>query len=152
MAEVIGIQVEGLKELRRDLKKIDKALPKRLTRANKAFANQLVPSVRAEYQRQHTGHGKRPGRGAKSIRATATQSRARILIGRESVPYMGGQEFGSDHYPQFRPWSGKGPGGKGSKGKFLYPTVRAELPGLVDTYQDILDAEMRGAFPKGVAF
>jgi hypothetical protein len=41
----------------------------------------------------------------------------------------GGYEFGSNKYKQFPVWSGRE--GRGSRGWFIYPTLRAEQPHLV---------------------
>lgn len=45
-----------------------------------------------------------------------------------------GIEFGSGKYPQFRPWSGKQ--GRGSRGFFIYPTLRAMQPDIVSRWED----------------
>lgn len=44
----------------------------------------------------------------------------------------GGTEFGSNKFRQFPPWSGSNPsGGAGSKGYFIYPTLRKIQPHIV---------------------
>jgi hypothetical protein len=52
----------------------------------------------------------------------------------------GGYEFGSNKFKQFPLWSGRAPGGIGSLGLFIYPTLRAEQPHIV--------AEWENAFSK----
>lgn len=50
----------------------------------------------------------------------------------------GGYEFGSNKFKQFPKWSGRE--GRGSRGWFIYPTLRAEQPHIV--------AEWESAFSK----
>jgi hypothetical protein len=46
----------------------------------------------------------------------------------------GGYEFGSNKFKQFPVWSGRE--GRGSRGWFIYPTLRAEQPHLIAEWQD----------------
>ena len=46
----------------------------------------------------------------------------------------GGYEFGSRKFKQFPIWSGPGPKG-GSKGYFIYPTLRAEQPYIIAQWE-----------------
>jgi hypothetical protein len=50
----------------------------------------------------------------------------------------GGYEFGSNKFKQFPVWSGRE--GRGSRGYFIYPTLRAEQPQII--------AEWEAAFSK----
>ena len=45
----------------------------------------------------------------------------------------GGSEFGSNTYKQFPIWSGSF--GRGSKGYFIYPTLREEQPYILDQWE-----------------
>jgi hypothetical protein len=45
----------------------------------------------------------------------------------------GGSEFGSNTYKQFPVWSGSF--GRGSKGYFIYPTLREEQPYILDQWE-----------------
>jgi hypothetical protein len=46
----------------------------------------------------------------------------------------GGYEFGSNKYRQFPIWSGRE--GRGSKGWFIYPTLKAEQPQIVTQWAE----------------
>jgi hypothetical protein len=46
----------------------------------------------------------------------------------------GGYEFGSNKYKQFPVWSGRE--GRGSKGYFIYPTLRAEQPHIINQWEN----------------
>jgi len=49
----------------------------------------------------------------------------------------GGYEFGSNKYKQFPKWSGRE--GRGSRGWFIYPTLRAEQPHLIGQWLNAFD-------------
>jgi hypothetical protein len=49
----------------------------------------------------------------------------------------GGYEFGSNKFKQFPVWSGRE--GRGSRGWFIYPTLRAEQPYLVNEWVKAFD-------------
>jgi hypothetical protein len=46
----------------------------------------------------------------------------------------GGFEFGSNKFKQFPVWSGRE--GRGSRGYFIYPTLRAEQPHIIAKWED----------------
>ena len=46
----------------------------------------------------------------------------------------GGYEFGSNKYKQFPVWSGSE--GRGSRGWFIYPTLRAEQPNIIAKWEN----------------
>ena len=45
----------------------------------------------------------------------------------------GGYEFGSNKFKQFPIWSGRE--GRGSRGWFIYPTLRAEQPNIIEKWE-----------------
>ena len=47
-------------------------------------------------------------------------------------------EFGSKRYPQFPAWSGPMPKGPGSRGWFIYPTVRALQPTIIKEFEEVV--------------
>jgi hypothetical protein len=49
----------------------------------------------------------------------------------------GGYEFGSNKFKQFPVWSGRQ--GRGSRGWFIYPTLRAEQPHLIGQWLNAFD-------------
>ena len=56
------------------------------------------------------------------------------------IGILGGVEFGSAKYRQFPIWSGSNPGGgAGSKGYFIYPTLREEQPYLINEWEKGFD-------------
>jgi hypothetical protein len=49
----------------------------------------------------------------------------------------GGYEFGSNKFKQFPVWSGRE--GRGSRGWFIYPTLRAEQPHIIAEWETAFD-------------
>lgn len=154
MAKEAEVYIAGLKELRAQLKRVDADLPKQMQRENKAFAQRVVPKVQSAYTAAYpkANSKSRPNRRRKNtvnaIRAVATQTSSGVRIGGARYPHMVGQEFGSYKFKQFAPWTGPGPGGRGSRGRFLYPTVRGEVPRVIQRYRsEVMDPLFARAFP-----
>jgi len=60
-------------------------------------------------------------------------ARQRLSGGGTTQQLWGGYEFGSNKFKQFPVWSGRE--GRGSRGWFIYPTLRAEQPKIVDQWE-----------------
>jgi len=54
--------------------------------------------------------------------------------GANTQTLWGGSEFGSNRYKQFPVWSGRQ--GRGSRGWFIYPTLRAEQPYIINEWEN----------------
>jgi hypothetical protein len=61
-------------------------------------------------------------------------ARQKFSGGGTTQQLWGGYEFGSNKFKQFPIWSGKE--GRGSKGWFIYPTLKAEQPHIISQWQD----------------
>jgi hypothetical protein len=57
----------------------------------------------------------------------------RLRGGGTTQQLWGGAEFGSSKYKQFPSWSGRQ--GRGSRGWFIYPTLRKEQPYIINEWQ-----------------
>lgn len=57
-------------------------------------------------------------------------------------------EFGSKNYPQFPRWSGPMPKGPGSRGWFIYPTIRQSQPTIIKEFEDVI-LEIKKEFVNG---
>jgi hypothetical protein len=53
----------------------------------------------------------------------------------------GGSEFGSNKYKQFPVWSGRE--GRGSRGWFIYPTLRSAQPEIIRKWEQAFDSIVR---------
>lgn len=133
----VGPRIVGLREFRNELRKADKALPKELTKANREHAAKMVAPIRSAYSKRFRV---RSGRTIGSVRPFSTQTSAGIRFGGARLPHAMGQEWGSNRFPQFAPWTG-------GDGRFVYPTISAEAPKLMAEYGKVLSAVMGSAYP-----
>lgn len=81
------IQIEGLKEFSRNLKKLDAELPKALRVAFNAAADIVVTDARA-------GIPSKSGKARRSVKARSTRTAARVVGGGKSAPYYPWLDFG----------------------------------------------------------
>lgn len=136
------IEVDGLKDLQRELRAVDKDFPKELRLANKGAAEIVADATRASF----ASRGGVAPKVAPSVKALAQQRSASVKIGGAKYPYAMGSEFGGRGRPrtrQFPPWRGNGEGA----GYSLYESIRAQRDKVMDSYGDALDRLTKKAFP-----
>lgn len=133
------IEVIGLKEFSKELRKLEGDWPKELRKAAKSAAS-LVAN---EAQRRARTVGGAIGKAAPSIRPGGTQRGAYVKLGGDRYPFALGGEFGAIRFKQFKPWRGSG----GDAGYALYPAIRAKTDEVVEEFGDALDDISRQAFP-----
>jgi len=78
--------------------------------------------------------GSKVSKSAKTGEITYGYVGQKFSGGANTQQLWGGYEFGSNTYKQFPVWSGRQ--GNGSKGWFIYPTLRAEQPYIVDEWEN----------------
>jgi hypothetical protein len=61
-------------------------------------------------------------------------ARQKLSGGGTTQQLWGGYEFGSNKFKQFPVWSGSE--GRGSRGYFIYPTLRAEQPNIINQWEN----------------
>lgn len=132
-----AVEVHGLAELNRALKKVEGDTPNALRDANKKVAQTVTDKARG----RATGLGGVAAHVAPSLRASAGATSAGVAGGGAAFPMFGGAEFGSIRYAQFAPWRGSGP----DAGYFLYPAIRDEAPHIEEEYREVLDNLIRKA-------
>lgn len=81
------ITIEGLKEFRKQLKQLDKDLPKALRMAFNAAADIVVSEARPKVPSAS-------GRARASVKAKSTQAAAKVVGGSKKVPYYPWLDFG----------------------------------------------------------
>lgn len=133
------IEVHGLIDLQRDLRAINRDLPKELRVVNMKAAELVADDARG----RATAAGGALGKASPSIKAVAQQRSAGVRIGGSKYPFAMGGEFGSIAYKQFKPWRGSG----GDAGYAVYPAKRDNTDRIVDMYGDALDELTKKAFP-----
>ena len=134
------VQLIGQREFVRDLRRVGVEFPRMVSAAMRTAAKTVEGTARARYtQRFKQGTSGRRTRSVRGIVATASSTQAGVKLDGESRPWLAGQEFGSDRLKQFSPWTGSTQSGAGSNGRFLYPAIREDLPGVVDQLTDDLE-------------
>ena len=130
------IRVHGLPELQRGLKQVE-GMERELSKTNKSVASMVAKQAQgAAYSL-----GSTPAHVAPSLKATARATYAAVTLGGGQYEMAAGAEFGSDRYPQFKPWRGTGEGG----GYFLWPTIRRDEDRIVTEYEHGIDDLLRRA-------
>lgn len=124
------LKVEGLRELRKALRGIDKDAPREITRAHREVAKLIVPAARQAAPRQS-------GDLAASIRAGGTQKTPTVTVGGTKVAYAYPQEFGGTvplfggPRVQIKPFR--------RQGYFLFPAIRSSEGKIREAYLTALD-------------
>jgi hypothetical protein len=90
--------------------------------------NQVAPMI---------AQGSRVSKSSKIGEISFGFASQRLSGGGTTQQLWGGYEFGSNKYKQFPKWSGRE--GRGSKGWFIYPTLRAEQPYLIREWENGFD-------------
>lgn len=138
------IQIDGLAEFRRDLRKIDVELTKELRRDLLAIAKDIAQEAAARVP-------SKTGRAAASIRAGVSGNNAYVSGGKKSVPYYGWLEFGSrkprkGNTRKQGPWKGSGRGPR--DGRFIYPTIKRNRQKIIRMAQAAFDKAAEAALQK----
>lgn len=136
------IEVTGLKELRRDLKALDAegAYKAQLRDAGKQAAEVVAEEARNRARRGAvTLAGTRASMGGAaiaSIRSLAGQTRATVALGKASIPYAGGWEFGSGGANRQFPARRQG-------GYNLYPAIEDKREEVIKVYSREIGALLK---------
>lgn len=146
------VAVEGLDELRKELRRLDDpGLIDGLKDANFEVAELVTRAAQA-------GASTRLERAAaRSLKPSRQAARAQVTGGGAAAPFFGGAEFGAARgqtrqrasgtykgFDQFQPWRGNGM----AAGYFLYPAIRDKTPEIVELYGDAMDKLTAQAFPQ----
>ena len=68
-------------------------------------------------------------------------ARQKLSGGGTTQQVWGGYEFGSNRYKQFPVWSGRE--GRGTRGWFIYPTLRAAQPEIIKKWEEAFSTIVR---------
>ena len=121
-----------------------KAMDEQAVSQAKAVSNGLATYVQSKIISSASG---RPNQAASRIAQGSRVSKS-SKIGELSFGFVsqkfsgggttqqlwGGYEFGSNKFKQFPVWSGRE--GRGSRGYFIYPTLRAEQPHIINEWEN----------------
>jgi hypothetical protein len=138
-SEAITYDKDELRGILKSFKAMDDAAVEQA----KAVSNGLATYLQSKIQNVASG---RPNNAARRIadgsRVSKSSKIGEISFGFVSQKFSGGgttqqlwggYEFGSNKFKQFPVWSGRQ--GRGSRGYFIYPTLRAEQPHIIAEWE-----------------
>ncbi len=128
------IQVEGLAQVNRALRAVDKDAPKGLRLAFNAAAEMLISEVRPKIP-QVSGAARR------SLVARSTRTSARVGVGGKRAPYYPWLDFGGQGRIKGKP----APRPFIREGRYVYPTLREIRPRIEAELQEKLTAVIADA-------
>jgi len=130
-----------------DLRKIYgafKAMDEKSVAEAKGVSNALATYLQSKIQGAAAGmnnkvagrvaSGSRVSKSAKTGEISFGFAAQRLSGGATTQQLWGGYEFGSNRYKQFPIWSGRE--GRGSRGYFIYPTLRAEQSHIIKEWEE----------------
>ena len=109
----------------------------------KSVSNGLATYLQARIISKSQGRDKASIRVAEGSRVSKSSKIGEMSFGFASQKFSGGAttqqlwggyEFGSNKYKQFPIWSGRE--GRGSRGWFIYPTLKAEQPQIISQWAE----------------
>ena len=128
----------------RAIYKAFKAMDEEATASAKKESNALATYLQGKIgQRADGAHnkvapmiaaGSRVSKSAKTGEISFGFASQKLSGGGTTQMLWGGYEFGSNKFKQFPVWSGKE--GRGSRGWFIYPTLRAEQPYIINQWEN----------------
>ena len=133
---------------KRDLRGVTsalKAMGEEATAQAKVASSSLATYVQGKIIEKAQGRDRASIRIAEGSRVSKSSKIGEISFGFAAQKFSGGgttqqlwggYEFGSNKFKQFPIWSGRE--GRGSKGWFIYPTLRAEQPNIIAKWEDSL--------------
>jgi hypothetical protein len=135
-AEATGLDQTQLRAVFRALKNMDDKAVEEARRVSGALADfaraeviQTAQSVRNRNVAGRIAEGSRVRKSSRIGEITYGFASQRFSGGATTKDLWGGSEFGSNRFKQFPVWSGRQ--GRGSKGWFIYPTLRRIQPEIV---------------------
>lgn len=140
---VARVEVDGLKQLLRDARKVENDLPKVMRQSLLPISQSVLSQAR---QRGQSLGGVQRHAVRRGLRGGATQNSAWIKLAASSEPTILGAEFGGGRRrttQQFPPWRGSG----GGAGYFVFPTIRRMSGDVTDRLEDaVVDLLRRAGF------
>jgi hypothetical protein len=130
----LKVEVGGLSQLSRGLRRIDSDAPKELRLALNSVAQLLVDKARPKVPSVS-------GAARRSMVARSTRTSARVAVGGKRAPYFPWLDFGGQ---------GRRPGRPAARtflreGRYVYPTLREIRPRIEEQLQESISAVIRNA-------
>ena len=147
MAESVTYDKTELRAILRAFKNMDDEAVSKAKEVSGGLASYLQGKIVSAADR---GFNKQAKRIASGSRVAKSSKIGEISFGFASQKFSGGgttqqlwggYEFGSNKFKQFPVWSGSY--GRGSKGYFIYPTLRQEQPEIIRQWESAFDTILK---------
>lgn len=142
-----GIEIKGLKEWRRDLRKCGAGWTRHLAALNRGIAKFVEGEAKGNWFRPVQVEAER------AVRGVGTVQGARIGVG-TSPPFAQGAVWGAKQYKQFPEWVGNNWEVGGAGGPYgINMAIRENKDEITESYADgfaYIAAVVAGAFPDGI--
>jgi hypothetical protein len=141
--EVVSYDKAELRKITSAFKAMDQEAIDQAKESSSAVADYLKSKIlEAAYQTSYIGddriaEGSKVSKSSKIGEMSFGFAGQKFSGGGTTQSLWGGYEFGSNRLKQFPKWSGKE--GRGSRGYFIYPTLRAEQPYLINLWEESFD-------------
>jgi hypothetical protein len=116
---------EAVAAAKRESNALATYLQGKIVGASGSSQNQVAPKIAA---------GSRVSKSSKTGEISFGFAAQKLSGGGTTQQLWGGYEFGSNKFKQFPIWSGSQ--GRGSRGWFIYPTLRAEQPYIINEWEN----------------
>ena len=116
---------QAVAEAKKESNALATYLQGRIKTAANDSSNKVAPMIAS---------GSRVSKSAKTGEISFGFASQKLSGGGTTQMLWGGYEFGSNKFKQFPVWSGRE--GRGSKGWFIYPTLRAEQQYLINQWEN----------------
>ena len=116
---------EAVAAAKRESNALATYLQGKIVSASGSSQNLVAPKIAA---------GSRVSKSSKTGELSFGFASQKLSGGGTTQQLWGGYEFGSNKFKQFPVWSGRE--GRGSRGWFIYPTLRAEQPYIINEWEN----------------
>ena len=138
--EAISYDKDDLRALLRAFKAMDEEAIKQAKEVSSELADYVRTKVIATSKQANNRAAARIAEGSKVSKSSKIgeisfgYAGQKLSGGGTTQQVWGGYEFGSNKYKQFPVWSGRE--GRGSRGWFIYPTLRSAQPEIIKKWEE----------------
>jgi len=139
--EAISYDKNELRAIVRSFKAMDDQATNQAREATSQLATYVQSKIKAaastrtrNLQDNRVADGSKVSKSSKIGEISFGYAGQKLSGGATTQQIWGGAEFGSNRYKQFPVWSGRE--GRGSRGWFIYPTLRSVQPDIVKKWEE----------------
>jgi hypothetical protein len=138
--EAISYDKDDLRALLRAFKAMDEEATQQAKEVSSELADYVRTKVIATSKQANNRAAARIAEGSKVSKSSKIgeisfgYAAQKLSGGGTTQQVWGGYEFGSNKYKQFPVWSGRE--GRGSRGWFIYPTLRSAQPEIIKKWEE----------------